>query len=321
MLVLRGCRSIVLTALVALAPACDGDDKPDANRAQAKDAKTNDAKAKTNDAKVCDDARGKAIEAEILAGCSVGAKVLKLAAPMAPWKTEPSAPPPGALILRLSKTGTVVDWGRPLPIEQVAQRLTEAMKRQATMAEITGDKTPGWALTIASDVPRADIAAVMELLANAGHPSGHLMLATEAVGDLPAPRDPELLATMYAKVGTLEPDQRATLLAKEIEKKMPKCDGVGKTFRAVSTAAPEQRCPLLALGISEGLVACDCPEADELLTLLYAISVDTQVPEQLSVALPVTLDPKAAPRVGGTWGQMVARLDQGALAGLWVTPG
>lgn len=321
-----GSRSFLMALLVGTAPACDDGAKPGAGEAGEAGAASKAGAAKpgageAGAAKACGDAAGKAIEQEMLAGCGISAQVLRVEVPMAPWSASASAPPEETIRLELTREGTMVGWDRPVEAAQVAAHLTEKLKQARQMAEMTGKPVPGWGLAIAGDVPRAEVAAVFQALVDAGHAKGHLLLATKDVGTLPAPRQPEALAKMHARVDGVDPSQRATLLAKEIEQKMPPCPGVKKTFSAVATAAPDQRCPLMAKGVSEGLVACGCPDADELLTLLYGVSVGTEPPDRLSVASGVTLDPGAASRPGETWAQVVAGLDPAALGALWVATG
>src|SRR5690606_13266322 len=119
------------------------------------------------------------------------------------------------------------------------------------------------------------------------------------------------------KIGTADPSQRATLLAREIEQAMPPCPAMTKPFGAVAAATPTDRCPMLARGFSEGLVACKCAKEDEMLTLVYAIAVGLTPPERLTTVVPVTLDPSATPLPGATWAEVVAALDQ-APKTLWI---
>jgi hypothetical protein len=56
------------------------------------------------------------------------------------------------------------------------------------------------------------------------------------------------------------------------------------------------------------------------MTLIYALMVGLEPPTQVGAAVPVTLDPAAPARTGATWAEVVAGLDQGALAKLWVSP-
>lgn len=321
-----GVRPFLMALLVGVVPACDDKGKPageaDAGKAgEADAAEAGAAEAGAGAGKTCDAAAGKLIEQELLAGCGISAQVLRIEAPIAPWTADPSAPPEETIRLEVTTKGTAVGWGAPVPAAQLPARLTEAMERSKQRAEATGKAAPGWGLVIAGDVTRADVAAVFQALVDTGQTKGHLLLATEQLGTPPVPRKPEVLAALHARVSEADPSQRATILAKELERKMPPCDGVKKTFATVATVAADQRCPILARGISEGLVACGCPDADELLTLIYGVTVDTQPLQRLSVASPVTLDPGAASRPGETWAKVVAGLDQAALGALWVAPG
>lgn len=184
-----------------------------------------------------------------------------------------------------------------------------------------GEPARDWVLSIAADVPRARVASTLKALADSGHPRGHLLLATTQIGEIPAPRDPARLAALAGKLEGLDPSERAVFMAKEIQASMPACAGVQKAFSAVAAAAADQRCPLLAVGIAEGLVECGCPDADALLTQLYAMSLGMSRPERLAVTVPVVVDPEAPSRPGQTWGEVVGALDDAAaFTALWVGP-
>lgn len=320
-----GLRSFLLALVVAGVPTCDGDgkpdDKPDAKpdeRAGAGKSEAGDGKA--GGGKACDATVAKAIEQELLAGCDYSGKVLNIDAPLAPWKAAPSAPPDRTIRLEVTTEGTTVGWGPPVSAAQLPGRLGEELERAKRASEMSGAAMPQWGLVVAGDVPRAEVAAVLQVLVDAGQPRGFLILSTKDVGTPPAPRKPQMLAALHARVGKADPSERATEIAKEIKRTMPPCPGVMAVFQSVATVSPDQRCPPLAEGIAKGLVDCKCPDADDLLTLVYGVTVGTERPEQLSVASPVTLDPGAASRPGDTWAAVVGGLDPAALGALWVAP-
>lgn len=310
-------RSLVLWSSVAGMPGCDRggtatktDAKSESKSGSPKGAKSGESKA---DGAACEVG---ALQAEFAAACPVSEQVLKVDVPLAPWKADPSAPPRDALPLELTRQALVVGWGEPVePVARLRERLAEERERSRMM---TGAASSEWVLSIAADVSSGRVASVLQVLADDGATDGHVLLATEDVGELPKPRKPALLEEFGARIDGMEPSMRATTVAREIERTMPPCPGMKKAFSAVAMAASDQRCALLARGLAEGLVECKCPEADDMLTYVYAINVDTSVPERLSVAVPVTLDPTASPRSGASWGEMVAGMDQAAFASLWV---
>lgn len=317
-----GVRSLLLALVVAGMPACDREGKSGASQggeAKANDVEGKAAEGKAAEGKACDATVAKAIEQELLVGCEYSGKILNIDAPAAPWKAAPSAPPDRTIRLEVTTKGTTVGWGAPVPPAQLAERFSQELERGKRAAQMSGAAVPQWGLVIAGDVPRSEVAWVFRVLANAEQTRGYLILATKEIGTPPVPRKPEVLAALHARVGKSDPSERAMTMANEIKQKMPPCPGVKKTFEKIATVSPEQRCPTMARGIGEGLVACECPDADELLTLVYAVTVATERPERLSAARPVTLDPSAPSRPGETWAAVVEGLDEAALAGLWVS--
>ncbi len=264
----------------------------------------------------CDDARSKALRAELAALCPIGDQTLDVEVPLAPWKSGPVSPPFDAVELQVTAKGVVVGWGDPVPEGQLSMRLREEVERAVAF----GRPPPGWVLAIAADAPRAEVARALAGLVHSEQKSGHVVFATTDVGTIPPPRDPAVLAKLATMLDELPPDQRSTIMAREIQQSMPPCAPVEKAFGAVAAASVDQRCSLLAVGIAEGLVSCGCPDADQLLTQIYAVTAGTKVPERLAVAVPVTIDPTATSRAGATWGAMVEGIDQTALETLWVAP-
>lgn len=291
--------------------ACDGDKKKDGAAAEAAPSKKSEGEAAPGG--TCDEAHGKAVEKEMLAWCELSEKVADDEIPLAPWKPAPTDKPANGRI-EVRPGGVSVGWGRDTSLADLPGMLEE----ERGMAKMRGETVTGWSLTIGGDTPRAEVAAVLKTLADAGQPKGTVVLTVEPPGEVPQPRDPKRLEGINEKVGTADPSQRAVLLAKEIQTAMPPCPGMTKAFSAVATAAPDQRCPLLARGLSEGLVSCGCPKEDEILTLVYAISMGFTPPKRLSTVVPVTIEPTAEPRAGATWAEIVAGADEAAFTALWV---
>jgi hypothetical protein len=303
----------LLASLAVVAFACDRGSEPSPA--------STPASASTSVA--CDAAHAKALEQELLAQCAISEQVLTTDVPAAPWKPAPSAPPQnGALRLELAPTGVAIGWGPPVPLADLLTRLAEQREQALAMASATGRPAPsGWVLAITGATPRADVATVLQALADTEQRRGHLLLATDATGPLPVPRDPKRLAELATRITGADPSTKATLLAEEIERSLPPCPALVQGFSTVATIDPENRCRVLARSISEGLVSCDCPEEDALMTLLYAITVGVEPPTRLAAAVPTMLDPTAPARPGATWAELVATLDEAALARLWVSPG
>ncbi|MCA9705632.1 MAG: hypothetical protein KDK70_07285 [Myxococcales bacterium] len=304
---------IMLPWLGLATPACDdGGKKADPADPAAGPAAAPRSAGEGEAAGACDQAHGKAIEQEMLAWCALSEKVAPEGLPVAPWKPA-AANKPRRGIIDVRPSVLQVGWEQ-VEASQVLDRLAQDRQRAETM----GETHPGWSLVILGDTPRAEVAAVLKALADGEQRVGSLMLGVEATEPVPAPRDPKRLAALHAKLDGADPSQRAATLAQEIQAAMPPCPGMTNAFSAVAAAAPDQRCPLLARGLSEGLVGCKCPKEDEMLTLIYAISLGSTPPGRLTAMVPVTLDPAAPPRPGATWAEVVAGLDEAALGSLWI---
>ncbi|MCA9651211.1 MAG: hypothetical protein H6712_13285 [Myxococcales bacterium] len=261
----------------------------------------------------CDAAHGNAIEQEMLGWCELSERVVSDEVPLAPWKPA-SANKPSSGLIEMRPGSLQVGW-RETAVGGLVGQLEEDREFAKMRGELGATR---WSLMIGGDTPRAEVAAVFRTLADAGQPKGSLVLSVEPSDPVPQPRDPERLAALHTKLADADPSERAMLTAREIQAAMPPCPGLTHAFSAVATTSPDQRCALLARGISEGLVSCRCPKEDEMLTLVYSISMGSTPPERLTTVVPVVLDPAAAPRSGATWGEIVAGLDQGALQTLWV---
>lgn len=306
---------IMLASLAVGGPACG---RGATERATADGKATAAAEASTG---ACDAAHAKALEQELVAQCDVYDVVLALDVPAAPWKPAPSAAPTEALPLEVSPAGVVVFTGEPVPMADLAAHLAEGIEKNTALAEALGKPpTSAWVLTLASATPRAEVATVMKVLADAGLREGYLRLGAEATAPLPQPRDPKQLAELAARVAHADVSEKAVRLAREAEAAMPPCPALEQGFSNAATNDPEDRCRVLARDLSAGLVHCGCPKEDVVMTLVYALMVGLEPPKQVGAAVPVTLDPAAPARTGATWAEVVAGLDQGALAKLWVSP-
>lgn len=295
------------------APACDGNEKtPNAGAAEAGKAKSGEAKGAAG-AGGCDEAHGKDVQKEMLAWCELSEKVADDQIPLAPWKATPADKPLDARI-EVRPGGLSTRWGTETDLID----LPSVLEGERETARARGVTVQGWSLVIEGDTPRSEVAAVLQTLANAGQTKGSVVLTVEPVGEVPQPRDPKRLAALDAEVGQADPSQKAALLAKEIESAMPPCAGMTEAFRAVATAPANERCSVLARGLSKGLVSCGCPNEDEMLTLVYGVSMGFEPPTRLSAVVPVTIDPSAKPRAGATWGEIVAGMDEAAMKALWV---
>ncbi|MEM7156254.1 MAG: hypothetical protein AAF799_25600 [Myxococcota bacterium] len=295
------------------APACDGDKKT-TEAGAAEVGKTESDKAQgAAGAGGCDEAHGKDVYEEMIAWCELSEKVADDQIPLAPWKPAPADKPLDARI-EVRPGGVSTRWGS----ETALADLPSVLEEERDLAKRRGRTVQGWSLIIGGDTPRAEVAAVLETLANSGQKTGSVVLTVEPTGEVPQPRDPKRLAALNAKVGSADPSQKASLLANEVQSAMPPCPGMTEAFRAVATAPANERCTVLARGLSQGLVSCGCPKEDEMLTLVYGISMGFEPPKRLTTTVPTTIDPAATPRAGATWGEIVAGMDEAAMKTLWV---
>ena len=284
------------------------------------DTKTTSATPTTKPDHVCDAAYGKKIQAEVMTWCPLSEQVLSVDVPAAPWPSKPAPLSRALLPLELTTAGAVLGWGPPGPISGVATRIAEFQRGQATAVAHGAEPQGGWGLKIAKDVSRADVAALMQALVDAGQTRVELSLATPFEGEPPQPRDPALLAELGGRINGRDIGTRTMQMAKEMAERMPPCPELQESFNSAATVPPDERCALLAEGFGGGLTKCDCQKEDEILTVLFGLTVGLEAPTQLSTTAAATLDPSATSRPGATWAEIVAGLDQAALANLWVAP-
>lgn len=286
------------------------------------DEKAADGKAAAAGA-ACDAAHTKALEQELGGLCDLGELVSPIDVPPAPWKPAPAAAAPDALRIDVTAAGVVLGWGEPVPIAELRSRLTEGFEKNQMLAEAQGTTYTGmWLLSMAKQTPRAEVAAVLQALVDAERYVGFVQFGIAAAEPLPQPRDPKQLADLDARMSAVTPGDEAVFLAKEIERAASSCPAFEQAFSNVSTVDADDRCKSLARSLADGIQRCGCDEETVMMTLFYALTVGRTPPSQRTAALRVTLDAAApTPRPGATWGEVVARLDEDALAGLWVAPG
>lgn len=271
----------------------------------------------------CDAAHTKALAQELGGLCELGERVSPIDVPPAPWKPAPAPAALDLLRIDVSAAGVVVGWGTPVPIAELRSHLTEGFEKNQLIAEAQGMTYTGmWLLSIDEQTPRAEVAAVLQALVDAERELGYVQLGVEGAEPLPQPRDPKQLADLAARMSAVTPGEEAVFLAKEIERAAASCPAFEQAFANVSTIDPDDRCERLARSLADGIQRCGCDEETVMMTLFYALTVGRTPPTQRTAALRVTLDAAApTPRPGATWGEVVARLDEDALAGLWVAPG
>lgn len=124
---------------------------------------------------------------------------------------------------------------------------------------------------------------------------------------LPVPTQPAMLAEIARRLpGDL--GQRATQLALTMLEYTQTCPALATALQNLAALAPEDRCLGMAGAVARAVVDCECRQADEIMTVIYAISVGTVPPKGRVAAVPLTLDPAAAvvPASTATWGQLAS---------------
>ncbi|MCH9682047.1 MAG: hypothetical protein K0V04_11475 [Deltaproteobacteria bacterium] len=308
----------IALAMTAVSTAgCD--DKPKSNDAKAaapSDAKSGAAAEAKSEVEACGPAYAEALKKELLSYCAVSSQVSRLELAEAPWNPPPTDIPE-RLAVEMSPNVVKVGWSATVDAAGLGAALSQAREADAFGGKVATD----WVLSIDGSTRRNELADAFRSLAMAGYGKGKIVFATKPTSPLPKPRDSARLAALAKTLADTDGSTKATLLAKEIQDVVGSCQAFEDAFGAVATVPADQRCTAMVKGISHAMVECRCPEQeDELVTLIYGVTVGTAVPEYLGHVTPVVIDSKAPSRPGETWAEVVAGLDEAALDGLWIAP-
>lgn len=259
---------------------------------------------------------GPRIERETLERCAVTDQDDKvIAAPAVTWATRASQPPVDAVLIELTPGAVSVERGEGVAPGELASKLEGAW----TFGDAPAAGT--WALAIAGDAPRADVAAVLKTLAELGHAKGYLLL-----GDGERVTKAEKMSSPYLdviqevdKVLSVAPaEERTALLRAEIEKRAPACLDLDEVTRVLLDDVVHRDCRRLAREVSQRLAKCGCPAQSGAVAALMSITSEAKLP---GVSAPASIDPSATPRAGATWADIVAELGEAELGALWVDAG
>lgn len=156
-------------------------------------------------------------------------------------------------------------------------------------------------MTVVDDTARALIAA--------GFAEGVFALAADEPS--PAPVHPEIHRRLAPTIEGLDPADRATTIAREIEKLVGDCTAVAEAFSLVATHAPHERCKALTNALPDAFVACGCPATEpEIMTLIQVVyGMDTRYVHAQPVRL--VLSPTPFDREEKLWGELVASRGNG----------
>ncbi|NVB42612.1 hypothetical protein G6O69_32615 [Pseudenhygromyxa sp. WMMC2535] len=235
-----------------------------------------------------------ALQPELERMCDYDLGIPPIALPVVEW-TAPSYHPTQTSVITLTTAGmhdpqsgaaiSIQDW-----LANPPRRIPE----------------PGvMAIAIANDVPVTAVAELWRGLSAAGRMEIRALVQVTDPEPPPAPRKPEMLSTMKAKLPT-DANERAVFVAQGVRGYANACPALAEAFSQLSTVAPEQRCTALAERAAAAVVSCGCEKGDEIMTLLYGLTVGFEPPKGRVAAVPVALDPNRGytPPEGQTWGEL-----------------
>jgi hypothetical protein len=176
----------------------------------------------------------------------------------------------------------------------------------ATWLRDPGSAEPPLVLAIADGLPASQAAELLAGLHAASRTSIEVLVRMEDPEQaLPVPREPEMLAEIARRLPS-DLGQRATQSALTMRQYTESCPALATSLQNLAALAPEDRCLGMAGAVARAVVDCECRQADEIMTVLYAISVGTLPPKGRVAAVQLTIDPAAAvtPASTATWGQV-----------------
>lgn len=177
-------------------------------------------------------------------------------------------------------------------------------------------------LALAAALPRDRVAELFAALHAASRTEVAVLVRSDAPGQtLPSPPSPSLLAAIGEQLSS-DLGQRAVQLATQMREHADACPALATALASLAAFSPADRCTGMASLVATAIVECECRDADAIMTLLYAISVGTEVPRGRVSAVTLTLDPAAPPSPSPTrWSELVdATLRDASPATLWLAP-
>jgi hypothetical protein len=230
-----------------------------------------------------------------------------------PFRVPPGQRPPDSVEIFITRADQINIEGSITSVTA----FPSVWRRKAELVEklsMTPTQGVRWLLSIGPKVDMAVVTQVTDALVARGDTSGHLVFTVaDATPVGAAPRDAAMLAKLHARIDSTDLNKKATNLAMEIQRsKLMKCPPLVQVFAAMAGVAPEQKCRLLAEGIAERFPKCQCENADEILTLMYAVMADTEPPKRRGAWVPLTLSGTSTPTLlekAMTWSDFVSQLD------------
>lgn len=312
-------RIAVALSLASIAPGCDTQAPPEpAARPPRPDPPKPSPRASATVAPPPTAADGPcsapALHTELMGYCDAGAQSGPPGMVTLPWAVDPGKRPVDAVEISMTSAGRVHVDGSPTAVGDFA----DLWRRKSALARQIRPTDPiSWSLGASPNTPVDDVAKVLAALAAGGANRGFLVFSAPATRAGAQPRDKKRLAAIHAKVHSVDMSQKATILATLIQKSsLTRCAPLVKVFGAMAGVAADEKCEKLARGVADGFPKCRCQNADEIMTLLYAVMADTQPPKRRGAWIPVVLSATARPvtaKKGAPWSGFVSQLDQAAL--------
>jgi hypothetical protein len=295
-------RSLLLPLLAGLALACQGPP-----------AKTDDDPRVAVTPKLAPPAADPTCVAELLHAklasfCEFDLGVPPIELPRVAWTAEPYHPL-ATTVITLDRNGlTDPEGGGTVTIQAWLADPPRRIPEPGSMV-----------FAIAADVPATTVAELFGGLAAAGRQQIRVLVHIADDRPIPQPTNPTMLASMREALPA-NANERVIFVAKAVQGYAEVCPPVAGVFPQLAALAPGERCPKLAELAATAIVECGCANLDEIMTLLYALTIGLETPSGRSSSVTIALDPEHAvvASEGATWGELGAAQITGAELHLWI---
>lgn len=225
---------------------------------------------------------------------------------------------PGVLV-EMTTGGIRIDGE---PVSSPAEALAGARERVRELRSSGAELSDGVLVAIAPDVPGEQVVRALELARKAGVSNVRFLARSPAIPEPVAFVDPTYAADLEARLAEVEPNQRMTVAARELDSLLTLCPSGKRVLSAVAMASPDMRCRLVVAGMEEALPSCPLTSKDQVAT---AIQVAFQPPPFTLVALDLELTEDAEPfevQPDAPWSELAAAwLPRSGTAATWRLPG
>lgn len=299
--------ALTVVALLGCEPPPDTSGKAEGDAKTAEGSKTAADEGAAADPNVCE--RGP-IEAELKRFCDYDIGIPPVDIPKVPW-AGPSYHPTTSTIMTLTKRGLLDPQGAKKFIS-IQDWLADPPRRVPEPGEL--------AIAVAADVPVSAVAELQRGLSAKGRKEVRFLVQVTEDTPVPQPRLPELLETLTAQTPG-DPSKRLMLTGQLIKQHGAECEELGGAFQTLAMVGQDERCAHLAKASAAALEHCNCTKRDEIMTLLYAMTMGFEPPKGRTAAVPVALDPQAKyrPKEGMTFGELaVEQFTDTQLHHLWL---